>query len=505
MGTSTSIVKLSLKGGGEEKLSIMGLDIGTSGCKCTLLDETGAIIAVASHTYTVIRSHAGHSELNPLEVWSAVKLVIANVLKADTSCGVKAVAISSFGEAVIPLGQRGEELSNSMLYTDARGQDEAEQLSRQLGAARVMELTGIPIHAMYSISKVMWLKKHQSELFSKTRMVMQFGDYISYKLTGIARIDYSLASRTMAFNLTSRSWDSSIMAAAGLDPDLFSVPIPSGDIIGHVHRQAAQETGLMTSTLVVAGGHDQACASLGAGIIKEGQAMDGIGTVECIAAAFSRPVLSDEMRHYYYNCGPHVLKDLYLTYAFNAAGSLLQWFQENYAETEHLEEQRTGIPIFELLNQKAADKPTDLLVLPHFSGSGTPHMNTSAKGLIYGLTLSTEPKHIYRALMEGITYEVLYNLDCLSTVGVQVDTLRAVGGGAKSDLWMQMKADIMNRKIETLHVSEAGTLGAAILAGVAVGIYASCEEAVAQLVKVKAEFYPDPSRLLFMRSIISVI
>jgi len=206
-------------------------------------------------------------------------------------------------------------------------------------------------------------------------------------------------------------------------------------------------------------------------------------------------VLSDEMRRYHYNCGPHVLKDLYLTYAFNVtAGSLLHWFKESFAEAERLEAQRTGIPVFELLNQKAADEPTDLLVMPHFAGSGTPHMNTSAKGLIYGLTLSTEPKHIYRALMEGITYDMLYNLDCLNTAGVKVDTLRAVGGGAKSALWMQMKADIMNRKVETLHVSEAGTLGAAILAGVAAGIYATSEEAVEQLVKVKAEFYPDPSR-----------
>jgi len=476
-------------------LSIMGLDIGTSGCKCTLFDETGNILAAASHSYTAIRSHAGHSELNPLDVWSAVKLVIANSLKANTSCEVKAITISSFGEAVIPIGQRGEVLGNSMLYTDVRGQEEAELLSEQLGAARMMELTGIPIHSMYSISKVMWMKKQKPELYNKTSMMMQFGDYISYKLTGIARIDHSLASRTMAFNLTSRSWDSTIMAAAGIDAELFSAPIPSGDIIGHVHRQAAQDTGLTTSTLVVAGGHDQACAALGAGIIKEGQAMDGIGTVECIAAAFSRPVLSDEMRRYHYNCGPHVLKDLYLTYAFNVtAGSLLHWFKESFAEAERLEAQRTGIPVFELLNQKAADEPTDLLVMPHFAGSGTPHMNTSAKGLIYGLTLSTEPKHIYRALMEGITYDMLYNLDCLNTAGVKVDTLRAVGGGAKSALWMQMKADIMNRKVETLHVSEAGTLGAAILAGVAAGIYATSEEAVEQLVKVKAEFYPDPSR-----------
>ncbi|MFD0716556.1 L-fuculokinase [Paenibacillus sp. GCM10027626] len=473
----------------------MGLDIGTSGCKCTWLDENGAVLAAASSTYAVSRSQESYCELNPSEVWSAVKSTIATVLKRPTSVPVKAISISSFGEAVIPVGVDGRVLDSSILYTDIRGQAEAEFLCNQLGAERMMELTGLPVHPMYSITKMMWIKRHRPGLYRRTAKFMQFGDYIAYQLTGLACIDYSLASRTMAFNIRSKAWEPSILAAADIDANLLSKPVSSGDIIGTVHREASEETGLPAGTLVVAGGHDQACAALGAGVIREGQAIDGIGSVECITPAYKRPVLSADMLKYRYNCAPHLFSGMYLSYAFNfTGGSLLQWYKDGFGKAEAIEAERKGISPFEHLNDRAADVPTDLLVIPHFAGSGTPTMNPAAKGVIHGLTLSTEPKHIYRALMEGINYDMLYNLECLNCTGIRVDTLRAVGGGARSALWMQMKADIMNRQVETLHVSEAGTLGVAIQAGVAAGIYRSVEEAVRQLVQVKETFYPDPER-----------
>ncbi|QGQ98752.1 hypothetical protein EHS13_29675 [Paenibacillus psychroresistens] len=474
-------------------MSLMGLDIGTSGSKCTLFNEAGNAIAFAYQDYPIIHSHSGYAELNPNEVWQAVQKVIYQVTRDYQGAPIQALSISSFGESAVPVGVNGEVLGNSILYTDSRGQLEAKRLQVNLGGEQIMALTGIPVHPMYTINKIMWIKEHQPEIYLKTWKFMLFGDFIAYQLTGIAMIDYSLASRTMAMNITQKAWEPAIMEAAGIDSHLFSELVPSGHIIGTVSKKIAATIGLSPKTLVVAGGHDQACAALGAGVLQAGQAIDGIGTVECIVPTFKQPVLNKSMLQHNFNCAPHTLPNHYLTYAFNfTGGSLLKWYVECYGQIEAAEARRRGISVYDIFNELAGTDPTELLVIPHFAGSGTPFMNPAAKGMIYGLSFETTPAHIYRGLLEGITYEMLYNLECLELAGIKVDTLKAVGGGAKSELWMQMKADIMGRKVETLAISEAGTMGTAILAGIASGVYPSYETAVEQLVKVKRTYYPNP-------------
>jgi xylulokinase len=363
-----------------------------------------------------------------------------------------------------------------------------------------MTLTGLPIHPMYTINKLMWLRENQPDLYNRTWKFMLFGDFVIYQLTGLPVIDSSLASRTMAMNVIDKRWEPTILEAAGIDPALLSNLASSGTVVGTVTGSIAASLGLDARTAVVTGGHDQACAALGAGIVLEGFAMDGIGTVECITPAFSRPIINERMFRHNFNCAPHVVHGMYLAYAFNfTGGSLLQWYKNSFGQAATSEAERRGISVYDVLNEAAAASPTDLLVVPHFSGSGTPYMNPTSRGAIYGLTLETRPDQIYRALLEGINYEMMVNLECLNDAGVRVNTLRAVGGGAQSDLWMQIKANIFGRKVETLHVGEAGTLGAAILAGTAIGIYSSYEAAASQLIRIKDEFFPDSRQTAIYR------
>lgn len=480
-------------------MPLLGLDVGTTGCKASLFDESGALLAAAYREYPTEQPAPGAYELNPQRVWEAVRQVIAEATAAAPRAQVRALCVSSLGETVVPVGRDGRVLDNAILYMDQRGKEQAAALERTVGGDRVMEIAGVPLHPMFSLPKTMWLREHRPELYGEVWKFMLFGDFIGYLLTGESVTDYTLASRTMGLDVAAKKWDASLFEAAGIDMDKFPALVASGEPIGVVRREVAEALGLEAGTLVVAGGHDQACAALGAGVLRGGEAVDGIGTVECLTPAYDAPITTPQMLEYRFNCAPHVVEGLYLTYAFNfTGGSLLRWFRDQFGQTAAAEARRAGMSVYDYLNATAAAVPTDLLVVPHFAGSGTPYMNPDARGAIYGLTLGTDAPQLYRAMMEGVTYEMRYNLDCLKEAGIRVDSLCAVGGGAKSDLWLQIKADIMDVPIRRLDAAEAGTLGSIMLAGRAAGVYRSYEEAAAQLVRPLRTFEPQqPSRALY--------
>lgn len=474
-------------------MALIGLDIGSTGCKCTIFSIDGKVQAFAYKEYNMLKPKPGHFELNPHTVWESVKSIIYNAVSKYKGEKITAISVSSFGEAAVPIDKDGNILANSILYLDKRGTKECSKIKKALGTKKIMQLVGLSAHPMFTINKIMWIKENMPEIYKNTWKFMLFGDFISYLLTGSAVIDYSLASRTMAFNVVKKKWEDEIFNAAGIDIDLFSKVSPSATIISGVKKQLAQELGLPSNVVVATGGHDQVCAALGAGIIESGLAIDGIGTVECITPCFDKPILNNQMLQNNFNCAPHVIDGMYVTYAFNFTGGiLLKWYRDTFALYEKKIALEKNENVYEVLDKMASKKPTDILVLPHFAGSGTPYMDTSAKGAILGLDINTTSSEIYRSMLEGVTYEMALNMEYLQMAGININTLRAVGGGAKSDLWLQIKADIMQRKVERLSINEAGTLGTAILAGVATGVYKSLKEASNSLIKVKKEFYPNP-------------
>lgn len=472
-------------------MSVIGLDIGTTGCKCIIAGSKGEIKSFSYKEYFTKNPAPGQFELDPIEVWNAVRFVIYDAVKQYSGDRIMAICISSFGEAAVPVGRNGEVLHNSLLYIDTRGKEQADFLVSRLGLEKIMNTTGLHAHPMYTICKIMWIRDNLPDVFKKTWKFMLFGDFIQFKLAKVAAIDYSLASRTMAFNVTDKVWEHSILDAAGIDESMFSEAVPAGTVVGRIDRNVALELGLPDDVLLVSGGHDQVCAAIGAGVIKEGSAIDGIGSVECITPTFSKPLLNKQMFDNNYPCVPHARNGMYATYAFNfTGGSLLKWYRDNFAAEEKIEAARKGINVYSLLDMQADKKPTDILVLPHFAGSGTPLFDASSKGAIVGLSFDTTRGQLYRAVLEGVTYEMFYNIECLESAGVKINQLRAVGGGAKSDIWLQIKADIMNIPIFTLNNDEAGSMGTVMLAGTAIGVYSSLEDAAGRLVKLKKEFLP---------------
>ena len=473
-------------------MSLLGLDIGTSSCKATIIDFEGNIKGQAYKEYSLVTPKPGWQEIDPNLVWSSVKEVIVESCSHYKGDPIKAVSVSSFGEAATPIDYKGNVLYNSIIYIDTRGAEEAAYLKEKLGYEKILSITGASVHPMYTISKIMWLKKHMPELYKNTWKFLLFEDFILFKLGAKPHTDYSLAARTMAFDIINKRWSTEILECAGVDIDKLGEPVQSGNVVGQISVSAAGELGLPLDILLVAGGHDQPCAALGAGVIKSDIAVDGLGTTECITPAFDRAVISHAMARNSFACVPHVKKDMYVTYAFTfTSGSMLKWYRDNFGRENEVEAVRLGVNVYSLMIDKASKVPSEVFVLPHFAGAATPYMDTNAKGAIIGLNINTRSEDIFKAILEGITFEMMVNVERLNEAGIRVDEMRVVGGLSKSDAFLQLKADMMGRKVTTLHVSEAGTLGVAILAGVASGVYKSLEDAVEKLVRKKKEFYPD--------------
>lgn len=473
-------------------MSLLGLDIGTSGCKATIVDFEGNVKGQAYCEYSLFTPKPGWEELDPVLVWKSVKKVIANSLKQYRDDGIKAISVSSFGEAVVPVDRAGNVLYNSIIYIDIRGREEAGYLKYRLGHEKILGITGASVHPMYSINKIMWLKNNKPEIYKKTWKFLLFADFILFKLGAKPHTDYSLAARTMAFDVIKKQWSREILDCAGVEEDKFGEPVQAGTVVGELSSNIAGELGLPRGVVLVSGGHDQPCAALGAGVIRSNLAVDGLGTTECITPAFGHPIISDAMARSSFACVPHVIKDLYVTYAFTfTSGSMLKWYRDNFGSVYMKEAMKSNINPYDLLIEKATPVPSDIFVLPHFAGAATPYMDTGSKGAIVGLNINTKAEDIIKAVLEGITFEIMVNVERLEEAGVKVEELRVVGGLAKSDLFLQLKADMMGKKVTTMQVSEAGTLGVAILAGTASGVYANTEEAVRKLVKTKKEFYPN--------------
>ena len=445
-------------------MSYLGLDAGTTGCKAVVFDDHGGQLSSAYREYPIISEREGWAELDSVVVSDSCLAVIR---EAASACGeeVRGLAISSQGEAFTPIGPDGQILGNAMVSSDARAASIVSSFSGEFGRERLYEITGHTAHPMFTLFKLLWLRDNRPDVWVRAAHFYCFEELIQHRLGLEPAIGWPLAGRTMMFDVRSHKWDAEILAAVGLDASKLARPLPSGAAVGVVASDVARDLGLGEHTIVVAGGHDQPCGALGAGVTSSGRAMYATGTVECISPAFSAPVFSKDLFNSNLCTYDYTVKGMYTTVAFSlTGGNLLKWFRDEWGRQEVEEATRAGISPYELLLNAIPDAPTSLLVLPYFTLTGTPYFDTEIRGAILGLRLSTSRMEVLRALLEGVAFEMRLNLDILNRSGVQVNELIAVGGGAKSRRWVQLKADVMNKPITTVAVTEAGCLGAAMLA-----------------------------------------
>lgn len=460
---------------------VAGLDIGTTGAKIVLFKTNGELVDKFYRPYPSSRGSSGH-EMDPLAIKESVLALVKDVLQECPD--LLGIGVTSFGESFVCLDENDEPLFPILLYTDPRGEEEAKFLTSKLGEKAIERKTGLKPHAMYSLPKLAYLKNHDSETFSKVKKVFLMEDYAIYLLSGKRGIDPSLASRTLGYNVEKNCYDQEIFDALGIDPSLFPPILPSGSPIRGLKKELAESK---EDFILSPCGHDQFACALGSGVVNQGEAMEGAGTVESLIPCFNGEA-SSNLSEDCFNLVPYF--DIgHLTYAFSyTGGACADWFLKAFCS----EEERKDPKIHERLSSHYNGRPTGMLWLPHFAGAATPYMDLGSKACCLGMDLSTRREDFYLAVLEGVAYELKVNLDALNKHGVPVERLIASGGGSKNPVWNQIKADVTGLPLYLLDGEEAGCRGSAMLVSVASGCYPSLKEAMDAFVHVKKIVKPNP-------------
>jgi len=473
-------------------MSMIGLDIGTTGCKAIVFSEDWQIVGQGKREYSILTPQTHWAEQDAELVWELVIESLAEAVSQSSSDLPSSMALSVQGEAVISVDKQGKPIRNAILGMDTRTTEENAWLTETFGAEELFNLTGIPIHTMNTLTKLLWLKKHEPNIWKTADKFLLYEDYFLRRLTGKASISHCLASRTQMYDLQNGCWAADILEKCGIDAGRLSELAPdAGGVVGSLEKDIAAQIGISSDVLVVSGGHDQACAALGSGVIKPGLAMVSTGTAEVVEVAMSSPVLGESLRQGNISVYRHVIPSLFLSMTLNHSGGLcFRWFRDTLGKDKLLEAEHAGEDAYDLMLKNANPGPTDLMMLPHFSGSGTPMLDTTSKGAFLGMTFATTQADMAKAILEGLTFELKVNLDLLRKSGVEVSELYVVGGGARSDIWLQLKADICETPLRVPRVTEAACLGSAILASVGIGNYGNINSAVKDAVKMDRMITP---------------
>ncbi len=443
-------------------MNYLSLDIGTTCCKCQLFTTDGEILEYLSKEYD-FKKIDGKNYVDVEVVWQNCKEMIAEVAKKHE---ISSMCISSLGEAFALLDKEDNVLFYPMLYTDPRGEEEAKEIAEVLGEEKAFLIAGVIPHSMYSLSKLLWIKKHYPEIYAQADKVLLVGEYIGYLLSGKRVIDYGLAARTGALDIEKLDFSEEILQAMGVSRALFSQTVRTGTIVGEVKKALVKELGISGNPVLVLGSHDQICTSLGAGVLEAGDAVDGMGTVECITTLFKDKPTNVEMGRQGYPCVPYAVEGLYCTYILNySCGSTVNWLRKKIMHGYGGEDGN----FFAYLEKHMPQSPTGVLTLPYFGGASTPYQDLNAKGAIVNLTTETTDAEVYKSIMEGTAMEMRLNGDVVKGYGITVENVIATGGGANSEKWMQIKADIQNIPVKILRSSEGGLCGCALLQAVALG------------------------------------
>lgn len=474
-------------------MSLIGLDIGTSACKAILFDEGGAILAQASREYAIAAPQPSWAEQDAEEVWRLALACLRGIAPAAGGDAPQALALSVQGEAVIPVDAACRPLRPAILGMDTRTVAENAWLAERFGAEALYARTGMPLHTINTLPKLLWLRRHEPDVWAGAARFLLYEDYILSRLGASPTISHCLASRTQLYDLVAGAWAEDILAACDLEPGRLATLAPlEGGIVGMMSAALRRELGFKREVALVSGGHDQACAALGSGVAQPGLAMVSTGAAEVVEVALPSPVLGAALRQGNISVYRHVVPGLFLAMTLNHSGGLLlRWFRDTLCPAERDAALAAGRDPYDALLAGAPEGPTALLVLPHWAGSGTPWLDTCSRGAILGLTFDADRPTLAKAILEGLTLELRTNLDLLREGGVAIEALHAVGGGARSPLWLRLKADICQIPLRVPQVTDAACLGAALLAGVAAGCYADPLDAVRQTVRFARQVCPQ--------------
>ena len=474
-------------------MSLLGIDVGTTGCKAAAFSRDGRCLAIAYREYATIYPEPGRAELDSRQVLEEVWQTVAEVAGQTQDDPISALSVSTMGEAMTPVSMDGTILGNCILMSDERGTEYSDQLAEQMGQQAFYEINANILGRSYSLPKLLWLRDNQRQLYQRAEKFLLWGDLVVFALGCEPLSSYSLANRTLLFDIRKEDWSEQLLELTGVERNKLPRTVPSGTVAGTISDEMAARLTLPKGVQVVVGGHDQSCNALGAGIYEPGKAVCGIGSYECITPTYDHIPDAATMLANGLNVEHHILGGLYVSFLYNQGGSLVKWFRDTFASGDK-KVISADADIYDILTAEMPADPTSLLVLPYFEVTGPPGFVTDAAGAIVGLKTSTRRGDILKSIMESETFYFLEGIRALKGMDIDASEFIATGGGAKSDAWLQIKADILAVPFVRLLNTECSVAGAAMLAGLATGVYKDPAEAVGYFVQRDKIFKPDMAR-----------
>jgi len=470
-------------------VSLLGIDVGTTQCKAASFSEKGQCMALSYREYLTRHPKPGQAELDSEEVWQEVMHVIRDVAAQTRDDPITALSVSSLGETMVPLSRNREILGSSILCNmDSRGDTHAAALSRDMGQEAFYAINPNIIGPQYSLPKLLWIRENDPRLFEQADLWLFWADCVGFMLGAEPVATNSLANRSLLLDLHKNDWSDALLEWAKLPREKLGLIVNAGTVVGTVSANMARELGLPNDVRIVAGGHDQCCNALGSGCTQPGKAVCGIGTFECITPVYSMPDNPLALLDAGLNIEHHVLPDLFVSFIFNQGGALVKWFRSTFAANDVVPD---GQDIYAILNAEIPEDPTSLLVLPHFDTPVSPRYIPDSAGAIIGLRSDTSRGDILKAIMECETLYFYDSIQTLRHMGMDITELIATGGGARSDAWLQIKADIFGIPFVRPRIPEAGLAGAAMLAGLGMKQFSNPVEAAALFVEQDRLFEPN--------------
>lgn len=475
---------------------VLAHDLGTTGNKATLYDRDGALVGNAFFAYTTEFAHPRWAEQNPEDWWLAVCSSTRQLMREANipSDAIACIVFSGQMMGCVPLDQNARPLRKAIIWADQRSVEQERWLAERVSPDQVYRITGHRLSASYSLCKILWLRDHQPEVFHAAHKFVHAKDAMVARLTGVFATDPSDASGMNLYNLEQGQWSDRLLDAAGLDQAQLPELRQSIDVVGTVLPNVAEEIGISSGTPVVMGGGDGACAAAGAGVVGEGRAYNYIGSSSWIALATPKPIYDPHFRTFTFG---HVIPNTFMpTGTMQAAGASYQWARDHLCPLESHRAETLGISAYELMNAEARKSKAGcggLIFLPYLLGERSPRWNPGARGAFLGLTVRHTRADMLRAVLEGVTMNLRVILDAFRAQGTEIDAMRLIGGGARGRLWNQIMADVYSVPVHRLAIlEEATSMGAALIGGVAVGLYPgfSLIETMNEVAEVIA---PDPS------------
>ncbi len=473
---------------------LIGLDIGTTNVKAVAYTADGTAVASAIVPTTVHSPRPGWAFYRPNELWQQAVAVLRLITGSVSDIGtIEGIAIASMGESGVLVDAHGEPLCDIIAWYDSRTLPQMEWIGKNVGEAQITAVTGLAMQPIFTLNKLLWLKQHEPDAYERAARWLHVSDYVAFMLSGVPATDYSLASRTMGFDLHGLRWADDLIRDAGIDDRLFPPAIQAGTRIGSVIPNAATLTGLPEGIAVSTGGQEHACGAFAAGVTIKGRMLDSIGTAQCPFVCTDQPLYDPSLGQMGFTQGAHVVPGAYYVFGgVHSSRGSVEWLRDLVGP---------DVPLATLIDEASSTPAGSLgaMYLPHLLLGDPPNNDSRSTGAIVGLSVGCNRGAITRAVLEGIAFEARAGVETLLPY-VRLNTfpeITAIGGGSRNDLLLRIKASVMNTTFRSLEVREATSLGAAMLAGIGAGVYVDIADALKQTRRVATTISPDPDDVPF--------